>query len=139
MKVCSKCGKTKDDSEFFWKNKENGILHSYCKECKRELDRKSYSSNSHDRKEKIRERQRKIQEELKEYVTKLKKESCCSICGESRWYVLDFHHLGGKEYTIAALIKRGCSINTLKEELAKCQLVCSNCHREIHYNEKHLK
>lgn len=45
----------------------------------------------------------------------------------------------GKEHTIAALIKRGCSIDTLKEELAKCQLVCSNCHREIHYNEKHLK
>lgn len=112
MKVCSKCGKTKEDSEFFWKNKEKGILHSYCKECKRELDRKSYSSNSHNRKEKIR---------------------------ESRWYVLDFHHLGGKEYTIAALIKRGCSVDTLKEELAKCQLVCSNCHREIHYNEKHLK
>lgn len=32
MKACSKCGKIKEDSEFFWKNKEKGVLHSYCKE-----------------------------------------------------------------------------------------------------------
>lgn len=139
MKICSKCGKLKEDSEFFWKNKEKGILHSYCKECKRELDRMSYSSNSHNRRERIRERQKRVQIELKEYVTELKKTLCCTICGESRWYTLDFHHLGDKEYTIAALIKQGCSIETLKDEISKCQVVCSNCHREINYNEKHVE
>lgn len=138
MKTCSRCGKLKEESEFFWKNKEKGILHSCCKECKREIDRKAYLLNSGNRREKIRDRQKRIQEELKEYVTELKKKSCCAICGENRWYVLDFHHLENKEYTIAALIKQGCSIETLKEEISKCQIVCSNCHREIHHNERNL-
>jgi hypothetical protein len=34
MKKCGRCLIEKDESEFFFKNKEKNILHSMCKECK---------------------------------------------------------------------------------------------------------
>ena len=134
MKKCSKCGIEKEECEFFFKNKEKNILHTCCKTCKRELDRKMYHDDKHDRKKKIRKRANKINEQVKEFYKEYKKKSKCSICGDDRWYVLDFHHKDDKKNSISALSKRG-SLRLLKEELEKCIPVCANCHREIHYNE----
>ena len=49
---------------------------------------------------------------------------------------LDFHHLNPKEKDFN-LSNRNLNMDwdVIKEELDKCILVCSNCHREIHYNE----
>ena len=46
--------------------------------------------------------------------------------------VYDFHHLDPtkKDFTIGSQAKAFASI---KEELDKCVLLCSNCHRETHY------
>jgi len=43
---------------------------------------------------------------------------------------MDFDHREGekKEYLLSAIDKM--SINTLKREIAKCDVVCANCHRE---------
>ena len=40
-----------------------------------------------------------------------------------------------KEFNLGA--KRGYSIEKLKPELDKCDLICSNCHIEIHSGEYH--
>lgn len=56
----------------------------------------------------------------------------CQICGYNRCInALEFHHINPKEkdFTISGGTK---SFNTLKLEVDKCILVCSNCHREIH-------
>jgi hypothetical protein len=56
----------------------------------------------------------------------------CECCGESNIFKLCFHHKNQeeKEYEIGYLISRRWSI--LKKELEKCQLLCFNCHIEIH-------
>lgn len=74
---------------------------------------------------------------LKEYIDNIKKNSKCSVCGESRWYLLDFHHISKdtKISNIPDMIHRGCTMKELNEELDKCTIVCANCHREIHYLE----
>jgi len=133
MRKCSKCCKTKKNSEFFFKNKKKGILHSYCKDCKRELDRKSYLENYNGRKEKIRLNSRKQMIRAKKFVQDFKKANPCVQCGEKRWYVLDFHHKGGKENEIPVLVRRGVSLRKLKTEMKKCEILCANCHRELHY------
>ena len=138
MKKCGRCLIEKDESEFFFKNKEKNILHSMCKECKRQLDRDSYSQNKNDRKTKIRKTALKTNKEVKEFLFDYKKKCKCSICGDKRWYVLDFHHIRDKIERISTLVKRG-SLRLLKEELEKCIPVCSNCHREIHYKEGNWK
>lgn len=48
--------------------------------------------------------------------------------------VLEFHHRdeSDKEFTISA---KGNTLawDTILKELAKCDLLCANCHRELHY------
>lgn len=73
---------------------------------------------------------------LKKYITDLKKNSKCSICGEERWWVLDFHHLKDKKYEIPELARSGCELDILKNELEKCVILCANCHRDIHYTKR---
>jgi hypothetical protein len=134
MKKCGKCGIEKENTEFFFKNKEKNTLHSICKECKRTLDRESYSQNKNDRKSKIRKNALKTNKEVKQFLLDYKKSCECSICGDKRWYVLDFHHIKDKRERISTLVKRG-SMRLLKEELEKCIPLCANCHREVHYKE----
>jgi hypothetical protein len=137
MKKCSKCGIEKNECEFFFKSKIKNLLHTTCKECKRKIDKESYSNNKNNRQEKIRERAIVNRDKLKNYINELKQNSKCSKCGDKRWYVLDFHHLNDsdKEYNISYLVKQGAN-KKIKEELKKCVILCSNCHRELHHFER---
>ncbi|PIZ48257.1 hypothetical protein CO180_03375 [candidate division WWE3 bacterium CG_4_9_14_3_um_filter_41_6] len=59
--------------------------------------------------------------------------SCC-ICGYDKYIgALEFHHIDPNEKEFG-LSSRGLtrSWEKIVEELKKCVLVCSNCHREIH-------
>lgn len=66
---------------------------------------------------------------LRDYVRE-KKKSPCVDCGASYpYYVMQFDHLKDKEYHISTLV----NINNMKKleaELAKCEVVCANCHAE---------
>lgn len=57
----------------------------------------------------------------------------CVKCGEKERCCLDFHHLNPREKddVIAHMIKR-CSKDKIRQEVAKCIVVCANCHRKIH-------
>lgn len=135
MKQCTKCKEWKDESEFSWKNKSLGKRHSQCKECRRAADNKYYKEDVN-RQEAVKATHRNQVKVLRDFVNSIKKESKCSICGDSRWYVLDFHHLRDKKFTISQKIKEGCSLQTMKDEISKCILVCANCHREIHFKNR---
>ena len=60
----------------------------------------------------------------------------CSICGYDKSVsALEFHHLKPEEksYSLDMRTMSSKNIEDLKKEADKCILVCSNCHREIHY------
>ena len=50
-------------------------------------------------------------------------------------YVMDFDHLGDKEFVISKGVSMHSPIKLLKE-IAKCDVVCSNCHRLRTYNRR---
>lgn len=57
----------------------------------------------------------------------------CSECGYDKCKeALDFHHIDpeGKEFILAAAWT--LSEQRIKEEVAKCVVLCANCHREVH-------
>lgn len=57
----------------------------------------------------------------------------CEVCGYNKCIdAFDFHHVGNKLFSIG---KYGYRVNKEKLilELDKCMLLCSNCHREIHF------
>lgn len=60
----------------------------------------------------------------------------CLRCPETHPACLDFHHRDpSTKRRIQRLIQEGRS-NGLVLELQKCDLICSNCHRKHHYEEK---
>lgn len=60
----------------------------------------------------------------------------CLKCGETRQYLLDFHHMdkNTKDAGLANLISDS-KVEKFFEEIQKCILLCSNCHREFHWLE----
>lgn len=62
----------------------------------------------------------------------------CSKCGYSEnLAVLDFHHKdpSTKSFSLDARKLSNTKESELLKELVKCELLCSNCHREEHYPE----
>ena len=61
----------------------------------------------------------------------------CSRCGYDKCLkALDFHHKEGKrKKTISQMIYKTHPYRweVIKKELNKCELLCANCHRELHY------
>src|SRR4051812_13932841 len=62
----------------------------------------------------------------------------CYKCGESHPAALSFHHRNPaeKKFDVARVIQEAPEWETLKEEVDKCDLVCENCHRKLHFNQK---
>jgi hypothetical protein len=53
----------------------------------------------------------------------------CADCGvQYPPYVMDFDHKGDKKFNLGGALSR--SLDSLIAEIAKCDVVCSNCHRE---------
>lgn len=68
-------------------------------------------------------------QENRSYVDALR-ESPCTDCGKCYDPVcMDFDHvIGNKHKTISSMIPIA-SLESIKTEIAKCELVCANCHR----------
>lgn len=60
----------------------------------------------------------------------------CAICGYNKCdNALDFHHANPKDKKFNVNLRHAKDKN-LVEEMQKCILLCSNCHREIHTKER---
>lgn len=81
-------------------------------------------------------RRRKIKQLAIEY-----KGGSCVKCRYNKYYgALEFHHLDPNEKDFSISKSGHCtSWEKVKIELDKCILVCANCHREIHEEERKNK
>ena len=79
-------------------------------------------------------------QELRKWVYSVKNSTPCMDCGiQYPHYVTDFDHISNdKTMTVSRMINRG-GAKQVKEEIKKCELVCSNCHRERTYNRRNDK
>jgi hypothetical protein len=60
------------------------------------------------------------------------KKGGCIVCGEVVSKCLDFHHRdpGTKSFTIGKAMQRSVTPEALRAEIAKCDVMCANCHLE---------
>lgn len=66
----------------------------------------------------------------------------CSYCGETNAMSLDFHHTDGRGNPTKRFNIGGRSLKRFDQiavELAKCQLLCANCHARHHFLEKEVE
>lgn len=80
---------------------------------------------------------RKRVKEYKERALKLKGGKC-ETCGYNKCTAaLDFHHVGKKEKYLGTMFRIN-SWERIEKELKKTKLLCSNCHRELHFKKHGL-
>lgn len=122
-KTCKSCGDKLKRSEFYTsgtrtRNGKTSLCFSVrCIKCTRLY---------------IENRNRLIKQDLVDY-----KGGQCEKCGYNKCLsALEFHHKDPSQKDFEITSKRGCSIDTVKKEVDKCLLVCSNCHKEIHESIK---
>lgn len=57
----------------------------------------------------------------------------CNLCGyDKNLSALAFHHLHGKEFKLDACALSNRTEQRIMDEVAKCKLLCHNCHAETH-------
>jgi len=75
-----------------------------------------------------------------EWLNKLRNQMECKECGFSHPAVLDFHHRNKeeKEFDISAAVGSQYSKKRILVEISKCDVLCSNCHRILHWDERQI-
>jgi hypothetical protein len=87
--------------------------------------RKHYSENS----DKYKAKRKAYKDELRQIIRDAKSKPCTDCGVQYPYYVMQFDHLSDKSYGIATMINMG-SKKKLLAEIAKCEVVCANCHAE---------
>ena len=80
-------------------------------------------------KQKYNERNRLQKQRTREMIAEAKRNGCIK-CSEKEHACLDFHHLGDKDLSVSAML--GMNDERVQEEINKCVVLCSNCHRKLH-------
>lgn len=127
MKTCSKCGEVKPLEDFQKRRKSKDGHFGWCKLCKRAYDNAHYKANPH-RRGYIRSNSNKRIESVRKWVREYLSTHPCVDCGETDIVVLEFDHQSDKLNDVSHFIKYG-NVDTVKVEIAKCEVRCCNCHR----------
>jgi hypothetical protein len=128
-KVCGVCGEVKPAEDFNWRRRSMAQRDSMCRPCRALYKQEHYRSNRQRYIDNARARTARVVEERTRFVVGYLRSHPCVDCGETDVLVLEFDHLREKSFNVSAGLRGGCSLEALFEEMAKCEVVCANCHR----------
>lgn len=105
-------------------------------DAKRAYARRHYEENCDAYKQRARAHAVLMRARVRELVREAKSRPCAD-CGVSYpFYVMQFDHLFDKEFNIGDAIRRSYGVKRVLAEIAKCEVVCSNCHAERTYRRR---
>lgn len=130
-KTCCAC-KLELTLEAFAK-KGNG-LQSRCKECQKKYAATHYQKNKQSYKDRSKNSRPNLIKRNRDYIYNYKLSKGCCKCPEREPIALDLHHVDSeeKEHGISKMVNESRSIQSIKTEVNKCIVICSNCHRKLH-------
>ena len=80
--------------------------------------------------------ERRKRSRIQNFVTRVKLRYGCRICGYKKCgAALHFNHLSQDEKKIN--VSRCKTLESVKKEMRKCEILCANCHAEKTIEEKH--
>lgn len=132
MRICTKCKVEKEESEFYKTNKRKDGIYPWCADCCRKDAKRCYKENPEPYRKRAYEFNKKQRKIRIEKCNQIKSETGCISCGEKTIAVLDFHHYKDKENGMPVTRAAHTSNKRMDEELAKCVVLCANCHRKVH-------
>ena len=125
---CVRCGEIKPAEKFAWRRRERGQRDSFCRPCRSAYGKEHYAANKDLYLERARLQKRRLMLERTKFLLEYFEAHPCTDCGETDPVVLEFDHLRDKCFAIGAHLARR-SWTSILEEVAKCEVVCANCHR----------
>ena len=129
---CRKCGEMKPWTEFPRRGKDSDRLQTWCKTCFSAYKAERHQRNHAREMARIRRNQLiQVATNRAQIATYLQSNHCVD-CGESDPIVLDFDHVRGtKLHEVSLMVANGYPWAKILEEIAKCEVRCSNCHRRV--------
>ena len=128
-KKCKKCNIVKSIDEFY-------IGKSYCKPCQKEYTKAHNRKNYKRYYDKYTKKAvKKAWQRGQDFFNRHKGFVGCQKCGEKRYWVLDYHHTDPNTKDRPITYYKNLSMVKLKAEIRNCIVLCSNCHRDLHYQE----
>ena len=104
------------------------------KEDQAKAARRHYEKNKDTIKARAKEHRKNKRAERYEFVLSLKNNPCTDCGVKYHPAAMDFDHVDGEKSFNIASGYFDTPMHKLIDELAKCELVCSNCHRVRTYN-----
>lgn len=128
LRYCSYGQHGVEEDTFSWQNKSAGKRNSICKPCNSTRGKIRYSESPSER-QAVKDRTARYVARNELFVYEYLLDHPCVDCGEPEPLFLDFDHLRDKEAGVSYLANSPSSIQRLKDEIAKCEVVCVRCHR----------
>lgn len=129
FKTCKLCKEEKLSTEFRRDKSLKSGRSCTCKVCARAKGRSDYVTKYN---QKSNPRNKVRSERIKQVVDQYRIDNPCICCGETSLCCLDFHHLDPSEKDFNLSAYRNASLQKVLDEIAKCVVVCRNCHAKIH-------
>lgn len=135
LRRCGTCGQSKPREDFNKKSSRPDGLQEVCRECNRASSRLYYQRHRERHIAVIRARSDAQRAASTAFIAEYLFQHPCIDCGVSDLRVLDFDHRPGaaKRDAVMQLVRNGFSISTIRDEIAKCDVRCRNCHAVITY------
>jgi hypothetical protein len=128
FRTCGRCGQPKPIEDFAWRRQSRGQRDNYCRPCRAAYKREHYAKHHGRYIENAKQRKRATALARVERLLEIFRKRPCADCGETDPLVLEFDHVGDKRFNIAKGI-RDLPWPTVLDEIARCEVVCANCHR----------
>lgn len=128
IQACYRCGELKPAEEFAWRRKAHSQRDSFCRPCRAAYKQEHYAANRQRYIDKAGARKRELALQRTRFLIEFFKVNPCVDCGERDPVILEFDHLRDKSFAIGTALS-GRNWDSILREIAKCEVVCANCHR----------
>lgn len=132
-KTCCMCKKELPIDQFKTNHQRKDGLQSQCIDCQKAYRRSHYLANRQKYIDKAKKLKRKNADDWKRYKAGLS----CFKCGETHPACIQFHHRdpSSKVAPVSFMIGRNAPFEQVEAGIAKCDVLCANCHAKEHWRD----